>query len=392
MNVSLLDRLSGLQEDLIQVVYSTNRRTSRVGDEEEYFRSQKHPCISPPGWHLGHCAYIECLWIREILTGDNCIDQDLRNFYTPELSAKGDRGFLLPPCNQLIEWARALMRENCERMSDPSFRIKKNKLLENDYITHFLINHHAQHLEILSMANAAWYSSLDMTKYKVKTPLTPSESDLVFISVDPGAAKIGGDTTFLYDNETPPHQVDLTNFRISLRPVTNGHYLAFMLDRGYLDPRWWSAAGWRWRSTSDIQKPNRWRQDGNKYWFEITLNGPSDLLKDSPICGVTRYEAAAFAAWAHARLPHEFEWEIAAKLGLLEKTGEVWEWCANTFHPFPGFGVYPYPEYSVPWFDQRHFLLKGGSSYTEEEIKRPTFRNYYVADADYLFSGIRLAN
>lgn len=118
--------------------------------------------------------------------------------------------------------------------------------------------------------------------------------------------------------------------------------------------------------------------------------GTRDLAADDPVSGVNHHEASAFARWAGARLPHEYEWESAARRRLLERSGAVWEWCANVFHPYIGFAAFPYEGYSVPYFDGRHFTLRGGSRLTQAPIRRPTFRNYYTAEKRHICAGIRL--
>ena len=126
-------------------------------------------------------------------------------------------------------------------------------------------------------------------------------------------------------------------------------------------------------------------------WWVQNFMQPDKCAADWAVTGLTYFEASAFAVWAGLRLVHEYEWEVAANLEVLSGLGEVWEWCSNIFHPYHGFSACPYREYSVPWFDQQHYVLRGGSRYTEPEIRRTSFRNYYLAGADYLFSGIRLA-
>ena len=272
-----------------------------------------------------------------------------------------------------------------------SLKAARDSMMENDYLVHFLIHHHAQHLEILSMANVVRHAAFVWNDYRVTEELFPCDPSMPVQYLDSGPYYVGGGTEFSYDNELPRQQVELRALKIASRPVTNAQYLAFIQDGGYRTREWWSAGGWAWLTRQQVSHPVRWRRDEVGLWFEIGFEGPSDLDAKKSVNGITRFEAGAFAAWAGARLPHEFEWEAAVRTGILNGVGDVWEWCANTFHPYPGFRAYPYREYSVPWFDHRHFVLRGGSAHSEGEVKRPGFRNYYWANADYVFSGIRLA-
>ena len=106
--------------------------------------------------------------------------------------------------------------------------------------------------------------------------------------------------------------------------------------------------------------------------------------------GISFHEAQAFSHWARARLPHEHEWEAAVKSEQLHNTGQVWEWCANTFHPYQGFSAFPYDEYSKPWFDDNHYVLRGASRHTRPEIRRASFRNFFNPDKRHIFAGLRL--
>jgi len=114
-----------------------------------------------------------------------------------------------------------------------------------------------------------------------------------------------------------------------------------------------------------------------------------------PVWGINYHEAQAFANWAslhhgQTRLPHEYEWEAAKQSDCLKITGQVWEWCQNSFHPYVNFRAFPYDGYSMPYFDASHFVMKGASRYTENVIQRNSFRNYYQADKRHQFAGCRL--
>ena len=391
MSTLPLQRLEALQMRLMDAVLLSSKNCLGKIEGEEHFRRQYHPSLSPPGWHLGHCVYVECLWVRSNLCGDSKLERRLRNFYVPELVPKENRGKFLPAQDELIGWADRLMEEHRVMLESPSVKAASDRMLENDYLVHFLIHHHAQHLEIVSMANVARHAASAWNDYRVIEELSPCDPSMPAQRLDFGCYHVGGGPEFSYDNELPRQTVELRALDIASRPVTNAEYLEFIRDGGYRTREWWSAGGWMWLTRQKVSCPGRWRQDMSGLWFEINFDGPSDLEAKASVTGITRFEAGAFAAWAGRRLPHEFEWEAAARAGTLDGVGEVWEWCANTFHPYPGFRAHPYREYSVPWFDHRHFVLRGGCTHSAVEIKRPGFRNYYLADADYLFAGIRLA-
>ena len=96
-------------------------------------------------------------------------------------------------------------------------------------------------------------------------------------------------------------------------------------------------------------------------------------------------EAQAYCRWAGARLPTEAEWTYAART---MQWGEVWEWTASTFAPFPGFGADPYADYSQPWFGT-HKVLKGASFATPPRVVSAAFRNFYTPDRADVFAGFR---
>jgi iron(II)-dependent oxidoreductase len=173
--------------------------------------------------------------------------------------------------------------------------------------------------------------------------------------------------------------------------VSNAEYLAFMQDGGYRRKQLWSNAGWEWCRHHDVRHPDHWRQNEEGHWCGIGVRGTYQLADTEPVCGISHYEASAFARWAGGSLPHEYEWETACRLGVLQQTGRVWEWCENTFHPYQGFTAFPYPEYSQPWFDGRHYSLRGGSLHTRASVKRPSFRNFFEADKRHIFAGLRLS-
>jgi iron(II)-dependent oxidoreductase len=68
--------------------------------------------------------------------------------------------------------------------------------------------------------------------------------------------------------------------------------------------------------------------------------------------------------------------------------GNVWEWTATDFCPYPGFAAGPYKEYSAPWFGD-HKVLRGGCWATRSRLIRNNYRNFYKPDRRDVWAGFR---
>lgn len=190
----------------------------------------------------------------------------------------------------------------------------------------------------------------------------------------------------------------MVGFRIAKRPVSNAEFLAFIAAGGYRENRLWSKEGQRWRDGSSVAAPLHWRRDRAQCWYGIGLRGPADLQPDAPVVGVSRHEAQAFAAWvaelagdlSGAVPQHEYQWEVAARAGRIEGTGQVWEWCANPFHPYPEFQPFPDRSISQADFDGDRFSLRGAGLHAQGCLRRASFRNRAASGDRHGFAGIRL--
>jgi ergothioneine biosynthesis protein EgtB len=219
---------------------------------------------------------------------------------------------------------------------------------------------------------------------------------------------------FAFDNEGPRHRIHLEPFALARRPVTNREYLAFLEDGAYRDPTHWLSDGWAAVQTRSWQAPLYWRRrDGG--WETLTLGGVRALDLDTPVTHVSYYEADAYARWAGARLPTEAEWEVAAAdvplsgnfvesgalhplpdpadAGRLRQLfGDVWEWTASAYAPYPGFRA---PEGALGEYNGKfmsgQMVLRGGSCASPADHLRRSYRNFFPPDARWQFSGIRLA-
>jgi len=229
------------------------------------------------------------------------------------------------------------------------------------------------------------------------------------------------DGSFCFDNETPRHRTFLHPFEIASRPATHGDFLAFMEDGGYERPGLWLSMGWDWRRTGAREAPFYWHREDDR-WRSHTLHGIVDIDPHTPICHLSYFEADAFARWSGARLPTESEWEHAARalpagggaggpanfadrgafhplpqtgaVGAepVQMFGDVWEWTQSAYLPYPGYRPLAgaVGEYNGK-FMCNQFVLRGGSCATPAGHVRASYRNFFPPDAQWQFSGLRLA-
>ena len=199
---------------------------------------------------------------------------------------------------------------------------------------------------------------------------------------------------FAFDNELAPHERTLSDFEIDRAPVTWRRYLPFIDAGGYTDESLWSPAGWQWRQQHSNGLPAHLRGDSTDMggWQGRRFGSWMPLDLEAPAVHLTAHEAAAWCRFAGRRLPTEFEWETAALLAPAQGErfdwGNVWEWTASPFAPYPGFVPHPYREYSAPFFDGRP-VLRGGSWATAPHMRHPGYRNYFRAERNDVFAGFR---
>ena len=339
--------------------------------------AQLHPELSPAAWHLGHMGAVENFWVQEQVAGQPLTQAD-KALWFPELTPKRERAARLPALAEIIARIRADHAHNRALLRAGG----AHPLLAENYLPHFLLQHHAQHVETLQQIRLQhWRQSVSNLTGPIIEPHAPARQ---FIEVPPVAFEAGNAGVEAFDNECPRHRVALAPYAIAVHAVTNGEYLEFMQAGGYRERRYWSDAGWAWRQDARVDAPCYWRATQQGFC------GPEGVTDDSAIVGISYHEAEAFAHYAGARLPHEHEWEYAASNGLIV-CGRAWEWCANAFYPYPGFKPFPYVGYSQPWFDGAHQTLRGASSFTPACLRRATFRNFYPRAHRHVLAGVRLA-
>jgi ergothioneine biosynthesis protein EgtB len=201
---------------------------------------------------------------------------------------------------------------------------------------------------------------------------------------------------FAFDNELGPHSVQLDAYAIDDRPVSWRRYLPFVEVGAYADPQWWSKPGWQWlqagQGAAVLDGPRYLRQvsqgQGGSAWAQCRFGQWQALDLDAPACHLSYFEAEAWCRWAGRQLPTEAQWEQGAMTRADFYWGEVWEWTASTFNPYPGFAAHPYRDYSAPWFGDRP-VLRGASRATSGRMVHPRYRNYFTPERNDIHAGFR---
>jgi gamma-glutamyl hercynylcysteine S-oxide synthase len=433
------------------VLEGVRRRTLEIVEpmgEEDLIR-QHSPLMSPIVWDLGHIASFEELWLVRRLGGSGAAvaaprasgapqGEGLDHLYDPLLTPRAKRKELRLPSvgesRRALDEIRRRAHERLERRTGADGA--QADLLEQGFVVHMVAQHEAQHqetmLQAINLRQDLPYFPAFIDQLPEPAILRPP-CDRVLV---PGGPFMMGtnDRAWSYDNERPAHRVELPAFQMDVAAVTNHQYLAFIGDGGYRRRELWSEDGWQWRAAEAITAPLHWRQNGDG-WITTAFGHTTPLDPDRPVVHVSWYEADAYARWAGKRLPTEAEWEKAAAwdagrkvsrrypwgpeypdatranldqrrlepltagacpggrspYGCLQMLGDVWEWTASWFEPYPGFRSYPYREYSEIFFGQTYRVLRGGSFATAAIVARNTVRNWDYPQRRQIFAGFRCA-
>jgi ergothioneine biosynthesis protein EgtB len=413
-------------DHLLQAVLHTRARSVALvqGLSDADCTVQSMPDASPAKWHLAHTTwFFEEFILAPHLPGYRVFDPAFRYLFNSYYDTFGprhprpQRGLLTRPQLEQILAFRAHVDAALQRLTREA---APASLLELG------LHHEQQHQELLLTDLLHLFAQNPLhPAYRVAPgpmPAAQNPAPVRWVSFSGGLTDIGhADERFAFDNEGPRHRVWLDDYALAHRPVCNADWLDFIADDGYATPALWLADGWRWVQEQNIRAPAYWQTHGDGFHTQaMTLHGLQPLLPQAPVTHLSFYEADAYARWAGARLPTEFEWEAASRRqplssatpaqfadhpwrfplpaddaatdGLQTLWGGVWEWTASAYLPYPGF--HPAPgavgEYNGKFMSSQ-MVLRGGSCATPPGHIRPTYRNFFYPHQRWQFTGLRLA-
>jgi ergothioneine biosynthesis protein EgtB len=348
------------------------------------------PIVNPPLWELGHIAWFAEWFVLREATGSRPGEASGHS-----LLARGDDWFDSGIVAHASRWTldlpapgavKTYCHEVLDRILDRLARAPDDD--EALYPYRLALAHEDMHGE-------AFLYTLQ-TLSQAKGPVAPAIAAMGAvahggeIAFDGGSMLRGGDQSrgFVFDNEKPAVPVRVAPFAIDAQPVDNAAFLAFVEDGGYDRPQYWSDAGRRWLMGLERSAPRYWERDGES-WHVRRFGRNFTLDPHEAVRHVSLFEAQAWCAWAGRRLPAEDEWEFAATSGRAGfGWGQVWEWTASRFLPYPGFAADRYTDYSAPWFGSRQ-TLRGASFATPARLRSAHFRHFYKPERDDIFAGFR---
>jgi ergothioneine biosynthesis protein EgtB len=411
------------RDELRKRFAAIRRETERLAEplSPEDCAAQSMPDASPVKWHLAHTSWFFETFVLERACDDHApfhpAFRVLFNSYYQSVGAqhpRPERGLLTRPPLAEVQRYRRHVDERVARLFDAD-RID-GPLAE---LVELGLQHEQQHQELIltDLKHLLGCSPLAPAyREDLPEPARAPTAPLGWRAFGEGLRELGfAGGGFAFDNEGPRHRAFVAAFELATRLVTCGEYRAFVEDAGYARPELWLSDGFATGQAHGWTAPAYWRRDGGA-WCVFTLGGTRPLRDEEPVCHVSLYEADAYARWAGARLPTEAEWETAAaalpvegntvESGLLHPAGaapaaagalaqvfgDVWEWTASAYSPYPGYRPPPgaVGEYNGK-FMANQFVLRGGSCASPRDHLRATYRNFFHPDARFQFSGIRLA-
>ena len=389
---------------------------------DEQLLGPRLPTVNPLLWEIGHVAWFQEKWVLR-RNGGPSVRDDADSLYDSAAVAHDVRWDL--PLPERAE-TQSYMRGVLDRVLE---RLERQEDEQDVYFIQLAIFHEDMHAEAFAITRQTFgYAAPLIESTPLAVPRSPdSFTDDVYIPG--GTYKLGAfrEEPFVFDNEKWAHPVEIAPYSISRVPITQAAFAEFVNDAGYTRQDLWSAQGWAWRCQHNAEHPVYWRRTPGG-WQRRAFDRWVPLEPNCPMMHVNWHEANAWCRWAGRRLPTEAEWELAASgmekrrypwgtrfpvagqanldarqlecvdvarfpagdspFGCRQMLGNIWEWTADAFGPYPGFAADPYKEYSEPWFGN-HMVLRGGSWATPGRLLRNTWRNFYMPHRADMWAGFR---
>jgi gamma-glutamyl hercynylcysteine S-oxide synthase len=388
--------------------------------------------VNPLLWEIGHVAWFQDHWVRRHGLGQALLRSDGDALYDSSAIHHDTRWDLpLPSRADTLDYLNRVRDRvlSCLASGEATPRLL--------YLALYTVFHEDMHDEaFLYTRQTLGYPAPGQPQRAGAAAAGPLAGDAPI----PGGRFLLGSTadeTFVFDNEKWAHEVEVAPFRIARAPVTQAEFAAFVEDGGYRRVTLWTPAGADWLRGAAAGHPVHWRRV-NGGWERRDFDRWMPLEPHRPVIHVNWFEAEAYSAWAGRRLPTEAEWEAAAALepnsggtgfaarkrrfpwgedaptadranldgralgcvdvgalpagdsafGCRQMIGNVWEWTADAFQPYPGFVPDMYADYSQPWFGT-HKVLRGGCWATRARLLRNAWRNFYPPDRRDVWAGFR---
>ena len=403
---------------------------------DEQLRVPLLPIINPLLWEFGHVAWFQEKWVLRHLRREPPGLANADALWDSAAVAHDTRwGLPLPSRSETLRYAEQVLDRALSQLS-------QNDLTRDQAYFHWLVvMHEDMHGEALTYTRqtlglpAPTLTAKRQSVLPASAASVPCEGD---VEIPGGSYLLGADPNeiLVFDNEKWAHPVPVPPFAIARTPVTNRQFADFVEDGGYGRDELWSEEGLAWRKKEEAQHPVYWVRDAGG-WLHRRFYHVVPLPDNLPVVHVNWYEAEAYCRWARRRLPSEAEWELAATaepaggefsrvrrhypwgenppgleqanldarrlgptpidaleagdsaFGCRQMIGNIWEWTASEFRPYPGFVVDPYKEYSQPWFTPAYKVLRGGCWATRGRLIRNTWRNFHSKDRHDVFAGFR---
>jgi ergothioneine biosynthesis protein EgtB len=361
---------------------------------------QSMPDASPTKWHLAHTTwFFETMVLRPHLPGYLPFNERWLPLFNSYYESQGprhprpQRGLLSrPTVAEVMAYRQAIDAALLRFVADGG----GDSFAAAVPLIELGLQHEQQHQELLVTDILHAFSLNPLQPALRERPPAPGNPPLAgWLELPGGDAEIGHPGGgFAFDNETPRHRARVPPYALARDLVSNAEYRAFMDDGGYRRPELWLSEGWAAVQAQGWRAPLYWSLDERGHpTTSFTVHGLQRWQAAEPVCHLSFFEAAAYAEWAGARLPTEFEWEAAAQHpGLNRMFGAAWQWTRSSYDPYPRYRPLAgaVGEYNGK-FMVGQIVLRGSSLATPAGHARPSYRNFFPPSARWQFSGLRLA-